>query len=103
MCRDYLLLLAGAELIPAKNENSAADAEQIASKILDQSNGDPDKALRTFDQLSGHITDAYEKQLGPQIRKAIRARRQINKPQSPLDKILSGDVEGGLNDMPQQQ
>ena len=93
----------GSGTIPAKNANSAADAEQIASKILNQSGGDPDKALRTFDQLSGNITDDYQRQLGPQIRRAIRARRQINKPQTPLDKILSGDVEGGLNDMPQPQ
>jgi hypothetical protein len=83
----------------ASKEQDAADAEQIASTILNAARGDPDKALKLFDQHSGKITDPDQRRLGPSIRKAIRARRQINKPQSALDKIISGDVEGGLNDM----
>jgi|ERR1035438_6848250 hypothetical protein len=79
-------------------ENAAADAETFASKILNQAGGDPDKALKLFDQLSSNVTDPDQKRLGPQIRKAIRARRQINKPESALDKIISGDIDGGLND-----
>jgi len=89
----------------AGKENDAADAEQFASAILNEVGGDPDKALKYFDQKSPSITDSDQKRLGPAIRKAIRARRQINKPQNPLDKIISGDVEGGLNDLqsaPQQ-
>jgi hypothetical protein len=83
----------------------AADAEQIASTILNAAGGDPDKALRLFDQHAGKITDPDQRRLGPSVRKAIRARRQINKPQSALDKIISGDLEGGLQDMqePTQQ
>lgn len=83
----------------ASREDDAADAEQIASTILNAAGGDPDKALKLFDQHSGKISDPDQRRLGPAIRKAIRARRQINKPQSALDKIISGDVEGGLTDM----
>jgi hypothetical protein len=93
----------GLPAVPSKNagkENAAADAESFASKILNQAGGDPDKALKLFDQLSSNVTDPDQKRLGPQIRKAIRARRQINKPESALDKIISGDIEGGLNDLP---
>jgi hypothetical protein len=89
----------------ASKEQDAADAEQLASTILNAAGGDPDKALKLFDQHSGRITDPNQRRLGPSIRKAIRARRNINKPQSALDKIISGDLEGGLKDMqePTQQ
>jgi hypothetical protein len=83
----------------ASKERDAADAEQIASTILNAASGDPDKALKLFDQHSGKITDPDQRRLGPSVRKAIRARRQINRPQSALDKIISGDLEGGLHDM----
>ena len=81
------------------SQNDAASAEQIAGTILNAAGGDPDKALKLFDQKAGKITDQDQIRLGPDIRKAIRARRTINKPQNPLDKIISGDVEGGLNDL----
>ena len=82
----------------------AANAEQIAAMIMNKSNGDPDAALTQFDQLSPHVEDPQQRRLGPLIRRAIRGRKRINKPQSPIDKILSGDVEGGLNQMqPPQQ
>ena len=83
----------------ASKENDAAAAEQLAGTILNAAGGDPDKALKVFDQRSGSITDPEQIRLGPSILKAIRARRQINKPQNPIDKIISGDVEGGLNDL----
>ena len=81
----------------------AANAEQIAGQILDSAGGDPDKALKFFDQQSGKITDPDQQRLGPSIRKAIRARKQINKPVSPIDRIINGDIEGGLGDMQQPQ
>ena len=81
----------------------AANAEAIAAKIMNSSSGDPDKALTQFDQLSPNVTDPQQRRLGPLIRRAIRGRKRINKPQSPIDKILSGDVEGGLNQMQQPQ
>ncbi len=81
----------------------AASAEAIAAKIMNSSSGDPDKALTQFDQLSPNVTDPQQRRLGPLIRRAIRGRKRINKPQSPIDKILSGDVEGGLNQMQQPQ
>jgi hypothetical protein len=84
-------------------EQRGADAEQVASKILGAAGGDPDKTLKLFDQHSGSVTDPYQQRLGPAIRKAIRARRQINKAQSPIDRILSGDVEGGLNELQPSQ
>jgi hypothetical protein len=81
----------------------AASAEEIAAKIMNSSNGDPDKALSQFDQLSPNVTDPKQRRLGPLIRRAIRGRKRINKPVSPIDKILSGDIEGGLNQMQQPQ
>jgi hypothetical protein len=81
----------------------AASAEEIAAKIMNSSSGDPDRALSQFDQLSPNVTDPQQRRLGPLIRRAIRGRKRINKPQSPIDKILSGDVEGGLNQMQQPQ
>src|SRR6266571_1553887 len=81
----------------------AASAEAIAAKIMNSSSGDPDKALTQFDQLSPNVTDPQQRRLGPLIRRAIRGRKRINKPQSPIDKILSGDVEGGLNQLQQPQ
>jgi hypothetical protein len=92
----------GSGSIPSKNagrDNAAADAETFASKIMGQAGNDPDKALKLFDQLSTSVTDPDQKRLGPEIRKAIRARRQINKPESALDKIINGDIDGGLNDL----
>jgi hypothetical protein len=64
---------------------------------MDAAGGDPDRALKLFDQQAPKVTDPTQLRLAPQIRSAIRARRQINKPQSALDKIISGDIEGGLN------
>lgn len=88
--------------IPTKGgarEKDAAEAERLAGVIMNKANGDPDAALKLFDQHSSDVTDADQKRLGPAIRRAIRARRQINKPQSALDKIISGDIDGGLNDL----
>jgi hypothetical protein len=84
------------------NAGDAASAEQIASKILNNAGGDPDRAMRLFDERSGQVTDPEQRRLGPAIRKAIRARKRINKPQSAIDRILSGDIEGGLGEMQQR-
>ncbi len=62
----------------ASAKEDQANAEGIASKILNEAKGDPDKALQLFDQHSPNITDPEQKRLGPEIRKAIRARKQIN-------------------------
>jgi hypothetical protein len=70
----------------------AASAEEIAAKIMNSSNGDPDKALTQFDQLSPNVTDPQQRRLGPLIRRALRGRKRINpvpKPQSELDKLLA--------------
>jgi hypothetical protein len=70
----------------------AASAEEIAAKIMNSSNGDPDKALSQFDQLSPNVTDPQQRRLGPLIRRAIRGRKRINpipKPLSELDKLLA--------------
>jgi hypothetical protein len=70
----------------------AASAEEIAAKIMNKSNGDPDAALAQFDQLSPNVTDPQQRRLGPLIRRAIRGRKRINpvpKPQSELDKLLA--------------
>ncbi len=89
----------GSPATPTAKTNDAASAEQIASKIVTTAGGDPDKALQLFDQGSGQITDPDQIRLGPEIRKAIRARRQINKPKSAIDRILEGDVDGGLSQL----
>jgi hypothetical protein len=70
----------------------AANAEAIAAKIMNKSNGDPDKALTQFDQLSPNVTDPQQRRLGPLIRRALRGRKRINpvpKPLSELDKLLA--------------
>jgi len=87
----------------AGTQEDQGNAEAIASKILNNAGGDPDKALQLFDQHAPNITDPDEKRLGPAIRKAIRGRKQINKPPSAIDQIISGDVAGGLNQMQPQQ
>jgi len=77
---------------PSNKESEAqdaADAEAIASKIMNSSNGDPDKALTLFDQHSPSVTDPKQRKLGPLIRKALRGRKQINKPVSELDRLLA--------------
>jgi hypothetical protein len=51
----------------ASKEADAADAEQISSTILNAAGGDPDKALKLFDQHSGKITDPDQRRLGPSI------------------------------------
>jgi hypothetical protein len=59
---------------------------------MNSSNGDPDKALSQFDQLSPNVTDPQQRRLGPLIRRALRGRKRINpvpKPQSELDKLLA--------------
>jgi len=64
----------------ASTQNDKANAETVASRFLNVAKGDPDKALQLFDQHSARITDPEEKRLGPMIRQAIRARKQINRP-----------------------
>jgi len=78
-------------------EQDAADAEVIASGILNKVGGDPDKALQFFDQNSPQIKDPNQRRIGPLIRDAIRARHRINKPENPIDQIIRGDVQGGLS------
>lgn len=78
----------------ASAKEDQANAEVIASKILNSAGGDPDKALQMFDQHSPNITDPEQKRLGPEIRKAIRARKQINRPDP---------MQEWLNQMPQAQ
>jgi len=84
--------------------NDAASAESYAAQLMNRNGGDPDKALAEFDKLAPRVTDPKQQHLGPIIRKALRGRKRINpapKPQSFIDKILSGDVEGGLNQLQQ--
>jgi hypothetical protein len=86
--------------------NDAASAESYAAQLMNRNGGDPDKALAEFDKLAPQVTDPKQQHLGPIIRKALRGRKRINpapKPQSFIDKILSGDVEGGLNQLQQPQ
>jgi hypothetical protein len=84
--------------------NDAANAEQIASQIMNSAGGDPDKALQLFDQKSGQVTDPQQQRLGPMIRKAIRGHKQINSGvDAAIDRIIGGDINGGLQQLQQPQ
>lgn len=74
----------------------AGDAEGIAAQMLNRANGDPDAALRLFDQAAPRVDDPYQKKLGPMIRKSIQSHRRIQKPVSPIDKIVNDAIQGAI-------